>query len=436
MSRGHCDVAGLWLLVALATFAAAGVYCRPEADDFCYGVEAQTRGLVGSLHYWYTGWNGRYSQIVASGLLLPAGPIVSAVLPGALIAGLVAALAWCLRPFAARPWLLAMSAVFTWLVSLPALWQSVYWLSGSLTYTAPLIALAITGGAVVRRWPGPAVAALAFVTGGFTEGVALSQVVLWAALLVARSGHRRALAWALAGAVFAALVVMLAPGNAVRSSASPERWPAWLALYEALLAGNVTLALMGLRAPVALLAFAALVMATLPRPKLPPSRRLIGLLLALLLALVGPGLVAFVPVYAKQWIAARYVALMVPVVLAGVGALALLAPCRVPAALAVIPLAVAVAAALAGLAPGVAILRVNAGAFDRGTPVAYAARLMELEAISDGGYAEACYERWRLTSARAHVPAADLAHRVIARKAQRPADHAQHARFQAPRPSP
>jgi len=112
-----------------------------------------------------------------------------------------------------------------------------------ITYTLPLVALSFLAGLLFNRarragtgrlpWGGAVACALvAFAAGGFSETyVALQTGLLGLALvgvwLAVRGGERRAIrtlvAAALAGSLIALVVVVVAPGNAVRLGAMPAR---------------------------------------------------------------------------------------------------------------------------------------------------------------------------------------------------------------------
>jgi hypothetical protein len=135
--------------------------------------------------------------------------------------------------------LFAALIVFATLNGTHHLVQSLYWQSGMLTYTVPLILLTIYIGVVGRAlrlrtgvaWPAVIAAfALMFIAGGFSEayvfmqtcGLLIAAVVCYKA--VQATSRRAALPLivaGLAGSLMATCIVVLSPGNLVRQSHFP-----------------------------------------------------------------------------------------------------------------------------------------------------------------------------------------------------------------------
>ncbi len=240
------------LILALLPFAYTGWFARYQADDYCSAQLLRSEGYWGAQWSSYTGWSNRFATMLVTGLIDPLDVLGMQILPALLTAGLVAAAALLLRLRALtgaplpNPSLLALAAggVFFGLYTLPSRFQSLYWRSGSLTYTLPVIALLLLLAVLLARREGRTpwyqlalTGLLAFIAAGFSETNAALQTavialglaaVLWCGRKAARTGLYRA-AWiaALIGTLLALAVMALAPGNAVRMSQMPEP-PAFL----------------------------------------------------------------------------------------------------------------------------------------------------------------------------------------------------------------
>ncbi len=243
------------LCAALLAHAYVGLYSRYWYDDFNTAAVLRDRGFLGSQHYWYMNWSGRFSFHLAVNLFESAGPWVVSLLPLAALSAWVAVTAWAVYggaallglPGRARSALLsALLLVYATVESTADVVQSLYWQTGVLTYLAPLILFTANAGLVassVRREPVRAApwriglcALLALVAGGFSEVSAVLQLgglsLLLAASLAGARGLRSRGARALilagfVGALAALLLVALAPGNGVRQGlgAAPAALP-------------------------------------------------------------------------------------------------------------------------------------------------------------------------------------------------------------------
>jgi hypothetical protein len=135
--------------------------------------------------------------------------------------------------------------LLTLLNSSVSLMQSIYWLSGLLLYTAPLILVTAYVWLICQGWSGEAkrqkpalrwlvlilCAVLTFVAAGYSETLGSVQTIVLAgvSLLCATNPTRRALLprllAGLIGSTLALILTMVAPGNSVRfmlSSVSPQ----------------------------------------------------------------------------------------------------------------------------------------------------------------------------------------------------------------------
>jgi MFS family permease len=239
-----------------------GFWVRPLADDTCVAVKpAQVGGLLATVIYDYNHWFGRVSESLTSTIFASAGmPTITFAAPMVLTiwyVGLVWALfetARLLRMPGARAFAFGGAAVLLvgTLAGSPAIVQSLYWVNAIFTYAAsvavfPYVA-ALTLAAMRHEWRGWRLygaalvnLALAFFAAAFSEPYAAVQ---FAALILALAAvfvfwRRKAapvrvmLIAAIIGTVLAIIVILLAPGNAVRQT-NFERSPVPTAALAAL----------------------------------------------------------------------------------------------------------------------------------------------------------------------------------------------------------
>lgn len=224
---------GAALVILLVLYAGIGLFTRIEADDYCVAGRVDARQfhhatLPGWTTAMYTGWSGRYSQLIVHGALAHLDPLANMLVPGLLIALSV----WLLRRLTHLLTALALVAAF--LLSMPdGDGFTFYWLSSSLTYVAPVVVM-LAALVLLRqgtRFIAPVLFALGILAGGFSESTTLGIALVWLVLT-----GRRGLLF-LVGLVIAFGIVYIAPGNAVRATYFPERdltaafyaaWDWWL----------------------------------------------------------------------------------------------------------------------------------------------------------------------------------------------------------------
>lgn len=226
--------------VALVVYAGAGWFVRYVADDYDRAASLHRLGWWGAQVQEFRGWSGRFTSEAATLTAMLPGPWVARVLPGCLLAAWVIALMWTLRRVAEvaavdlRWWqalLVAEGVVLATISAAPDLFESIYWLTGSLTYCAPLILGTVLVGLVARasgrpRWRLVAVGALtAFIAGGCSDTYVCGQTAALALGLAMVWRHRASLrpmlASSLGGSLVALALVALAPGNAAREAYMP-----------------------------------------------------------------------------------------------------------------------------------------------------------------------------------------------------------------------
>lgn len=248
-------VACMAFTVPLAAHAYNGIFMRYNGEDYCHGAIVVHQGFWRANVYSYlhvSTYNGnRYSLGLFSFIGDAFGPKASSVYP------LLAILLWVVGLYALfragcrllpvalsrlEALLAAEVTVFAILSLAPDVTQSLYWRSGMLTYTAPLIVNAFLLAWVLREirqqrlagWALGGLFFLAVVAGGFSETSALLQTGYLALLLVgvwlwqrrADEVSRRSFLpvfVALAGTAVALILLAVSPTNQERLAHMPSR---------------------------------------------------------------------------------------------------------------------------------------------------------------------------------------------------------------------
>jgi hypothetical protein len=229
-----------------------GSYTRLIADDFCSVYFAEKLGLLRSIWFWRLNWSGRYSAFAIDWVLAKLAPVYS--LPFVTSISLIL---WCLfamltiflalRSLKPESWnwvvafLTGLLFVFVVLSLSPNLPQSLYWWNGMRSYTLPLIGLTLAF-MVFQARPAKFVSnfngllwgvgsfILLFLNGGLGETFAVFQfsaLVFLIALRLVSSPIKREdtglllYAAGLLGTVISLVVIISAPGNAIRQAFNP-----------------------------------------------------------------------------------------------------------------------------------------------------------------------------------------------------------------------
>ncbi|MBC8098223.1 MAG: hypothetical protein H7Y11_02165, partial [Armatimonadetes bacterium] len=231
------------LLLQLLLYAYFGQYTRALADDFCFIATAETHGIFGSIAWWYNNWTPIYTSIFFQNIigLANALPIVPPIL---LMLWLLATF-WVVQQFGAwfgwqRLHLMAgvvsIMVVFSIIEGLPNIYQSVYWVSGAITHTLPVVIFTFNLGVILRAVRNTTsetvalpylalVAGLCMVIGGFTSLFTVFQTAFFGMaavgcwLFAPPTWKRRAVLLLGVACVFsliAVLITYIAPGNAIR----------------------------------------------------------------------------------------------------------------------------------------------------------------------------------------------------------------------------
>src|SRR4051794_1311398 len=187
--------------LVLATYAWLGVYARYVADDFCTAAALHRYGFWGSQAYWRAAWSGRYTFYLAIAAVQSFGAKVVPLLP------LLAIVAFVLSTRS----VLGIVFVYAVIDGAPAVWQSLSWETGMLSYLAPLIVATLW----LRRdheRPSWLDVVLPLIAGGFSETFTICAVV--ALGLSFAFTRKRAHLLALASTLVALVIMASAPGNA------------------------------------------------------------------------------------------------------------------------------------------------------------------------------------------------------------------------------
>jgi len=242
--------------LALSVYVLNGSFTRYLADDYCIATDARGADLVGQALAWYDNASGRLAQFVTLLLAFGAaegagggGSWVVRLAPAALIVVTAASFILLAREGLTtfereRPsWLRASAAGLALLAAAmaatPQFVQSFFWLTGITTYPITIPFIALSGALAARAWRGQHGIGAALTAGALlgsaalysepaaTLIVALSGLLLLAALIDNLRDHRRILFFAVctAFALAALAIIVLAPGNSVRQatfSAAPS----------------------------------------------------------------------------------------------------------------------------------------------------------------------------------------------------------------------
>jgi len=228
-----------WLAAAVGVlpFLLLSAYAYPSADDWHLAADTMEKGFLQSNVDYYTRTTGRFFSsafLFMNPMLLSFGAFKCYSL--SLFVGLVLCTRWAVGawfPAASNAWkwtaALTLVVVFLWGMATPV--QGFYWGTGSAGYTqSALFSLAIAGlfgrRSLNPAWrPHPAVlvlaSLLAVATTGCTEvamALLLLHVAAWNALYFWINRRiSRPLAILLLATILGAVLVVLSPGNALRS---------------------------------------------------------------------------------------------------------------------------------------------------------------------------------------------------------------------------
>lgn len=258
----HSLILGLictvYLIIGFYIFI--GSFSRLLGDDYCSIYFGRRLGLFRSIWFWYITWHGGFSASAVDWFLSFVGPrlIPFATFISLALWLLVAIYAWRLAFFNGRyspvgffkPFLLGSLMIFITLVVSPEISQSVFWWGGARAYIPPLvvvtlylIAYKIFVSSVWDIWQlivwYLTSFGLIFLGGGFAEVFTPVQLVIFVFVIFGKwmegklNFRDKSIHFILAGMIgaFLSLVVMvLAPGNALRQEFFPTPPNVWTIL--------------------------------------------------------------------------------------------------------------------------------------------------------------------------------------------------------------
>jgi hypothetical protein len=240
---------GIAFISYLFVLSYEGFFIRFLADDYCVSNPAIQKGLIRGFLEIYTGWTGRYMQTLFTQVGVILGPTFLLFLPTILVFGMAAS-QYCLfiqilhvpsrvyKQITAG--LLALVVTFFFFYMNPARYQVLDWLIGSVTYTLPLIFLTLLVTIFLNSQNqektrfnfliGMGIFLLALVAAGSSETNTALQItvvilsIIFSMVLIQKGKRWNVVRWEMAAffGTFVGLVIMvLAPGNAVRQSLLP-----------------------------------------------------------------------------------------------------------------------------------------------------------------------------------------------------------------------
>jgi hypothetical protein len=238
-------------VIALSLHGYLGSFSRFMGDDFCAAYIADRFGILRAVWYWYLNWNGGYTVSILGELLPLIKPRGMAYVISILLAiwfTITCIVIGLFLPRGAKTgekvWAslsLGGAVLFVILLLSPNVPQSFYWWAGMRPYTMPLIGITFYAllyqwyrrGSPEKRevyiWVGISFLAALF-NGGLSETFTPVQIVFFATLtgwifIRNKAGFRdRDFLFPFAGLIgsIVALVIMIsAPGNAIRRSQLP-----------------------------------------------------------------------------------------------------------------------------------------------------------------------------------------------------------------------
>ena len=214
------EIISLILLIFLSFFA------QPQADDFAFANSLNKFGWLGSQINWYKNWFGRFSSTM---LLISASyldlSVLSKIFPIVIILGYLFAFYFAskkLFPNVSKKFRLifALTVFLLYVSGMPSLSQGIYWFCGTATYAVANIAIiifllyfdSIRNNKVFITL----ILLGVFIIGSNETAMLLLMIFVFAGLLKDFKNKRL---WVMI-VIFAvaSLVVVLAPGNAVRAA--------------------------------------------------------------------------------------------------------------------------------------------------------------------------------------------------------------------------
>ena len=277
------------LLIALTTYAVRGFYSRYWADDYCFGTIFHQHGLWEGTGFFYRNTSNRFAAYFLVGLNELLGERAISFLPAfmilvtVLIYSVVFSLAFRLAKFPQK-WgvsiLLSQLMTYFMLLTAPDLFQSIFWRSGMVSYYAPIPFLGLALILILRGIQHAEskflqlllLGLITFFSAGLSETFAALESGLWLILIVValffvKKERRKPVLHssivALVGALIAMLIMIKAPGNAMRLETLEQATSPWQVIYLSLrfAAGFLYRTLRGYPFPVVILSATSAILA-------------------------------------------------------------------------------------------------------------------------------------------------------------------------------
>ena len=232
------------MLLSVIPYLAIGFFAHPIADDYGLAHEVRTRGFWEAHTHWYNNWTGRWLGMDVTSFFVMVTDISPSwywIVPWFMFMGtfvsfylLLYALGTRYLPKTTLLWgSLGLTLIYT--ARVPTIAEGYYWLMGSTCYTLGnilvIFALALVGFMLrtpspLRRWIYTLAASLLVVAAAGTNEVLMMLMVVGFApfvliLFVGKNSVRFHMLMIFVFACIGAAIVILAPGNALRSEHFP-----------------------------------------------------------------------------------------------------------------------------------------------------------------------------------------------------------------------
>jgi hypothetical protein len=227
-----------------------GSFSRFLADDYCTTGKLIKLGFWESQIFWYTTWTGRYAFSFLVSLFGLTGNKIVPILPTIYIILFYFSTIFLFRavfkqftiqtPFVFQVFT-AVFFVFITLFTLPNIGQDLYWMTGAATYFVPIILGFFLFGLLIQTTDrfsdknpvsklllGFGIFGLAWFNSGFSEIASVLQILILSWVIFyqrfLRSHKQFKPLWitALTGTLIGTMIVIFAPGNAIRQTTYPE----------------------------------------------------------------------------------------------------------------------------------------------------------------------------------------------------------------------
>lgn len=245
-------VSSVAVFVVAVALAAVALASWPTADDYCNRVVVAERGIGGAIRWLFFEWSGRLISGAALYLTFALVDLPPLHWVSLMLACLLVLASWqmasllALRGRVIRGPLSAfiLAALVVGLYRL--LGQTVFWATGGVVYMIPLVLTLLWLVPLRRLLHGTSPLhgnaygfALGFAVGNSIELV-LPPLAMYVALVVSCRWQslpvmaRRAIGWRVAGVAAGALLLIAAPGNYARATATPDsfRLEPWVLLSQ------------------------------------------------------------------------------------------------------------------------------------------------------------------------------------------------------------